>query len=165
MMAYIIQPLPITDNLSYLANPLLARMNEEQVLTTTTQPALHLKWLLTLLTTTTTRLDAAVAAERWILDQTGHTTPGAQFVWLALLDILGRVDTTPLTVANLIYIAAHALALYNLVFLPPRATLKQLIDATAARKAALRGTQGDVVSPYVTILDRIAQRLGPLLPR
>lgn len=164
-MAYRIQPLPLTDNLSALASPLILQLNTEGIIVNSTQPASYTLWLMRRVCAGDARHDVAIAAQRWILHETGLVSLGPLFAWLAVLDVLGRVDTLPLTEPMLATLGTHAQGLYNMVFQQKTRFPQQVIDGATARRASTMARYGNVIAPYLTFLDRVVTRLLPFIPQ
>lgn len=164
-MAYRIAPLPITDNLSAYASPLILQINAEAIIVSGSQPAPYTLWLMRRVCSGESRHDVAIAAQRWILHETGLIALGPLFAWLSALDVLGRVDTTPLTEPMLATLGTQAHSLHNMVFSTKTQFPQQLIDGANARKASLAARYGTVIAPYLTYLDRVVTRLLPFIPQ
>lgn len=160
-----IKLLPPTDNLAAEAAPILEQMNQEDAFNDTGRISTYTLNILHRRTHGQMRLPVALALERHILTETGQRSLGPIWTALAAIEVLGQVQTLTLTEPCLYRLLVAALGLHSLVFMPPLSTLKNLTDAAAARKTSIRAICGLPVEPYLSYIDRIVERLAPLLPR
>jgi hypothetical protein len=164
-MALRIQPLPSSDNLSSYASPLIAQLNTDEIIQSSSNPAPYTLWLMRKVCSGAARHDAAIAAQRWILHETGNVSLGPLFAALATLDVLGRVNTTTMTEPMLALFITTAQSLHNVVFLAKAKLPAQLLDATKARQIQITSKFGSPAAPFLPFLNRVATALLPYIPQ
>jgi hypothetical protein len=160
---FTVRPIAQTDTLAASAQPVIDAMAKAGVFQHTTAPA---TWLLDLLQRRSrgeVSLATACEVTRQVLIQIAPSTLGFQFVCLAVIESLGRVDTTTLNTTCLTGLVSQSLFLDDAARKGRLKSQADLLNAANARLAALRAA----CSPqpiYADFLTQIARALTVFIP-
>lgn len=161
-MTFIVRPVPQTDALAASAAPVVEAMTKAGVFVDTARAGSWLQYILQQRNVGAITLATACEVARQIMTQIAPASVRDQFAALALVECLGRVDTSSLSLRCLNALYSQTQALY-LDLTSGRVTGRGQLDTNVAARIASLGASCADSKPYLQYLMRVADALSALL--
>jgi hypothetical protein len=162
-MAFTLLPIPPADSTAAAAAPFLLQLNGSPAFDKSSTSEKWTRQILRWRNEGLLPLHVALFLQRYILMQLGYVSLAAQWANLVVVEVLGQVDTTPLTEICLRYLIQNADSMHYQVHSKGIKTASELQRYTDSRKAAGKALCGGTQAAYLTFFDRVRDALVPLL--
>lgn len=160
-MAFTLLPIPPADSTAAEAAPFLLQLNGSPAFEKSSEPEKWGKQILRWRTEGKITLHAALFLQRYILENLGYVSLAAQWANLAVIEVLGQLDTSSLTEQCLRHLIQNSLSMHYQVLSKGIKTAAELGRYTDSRKNSGRSLCGGTQLAFLDFFDRVRDALVP----